>query len=719
MSGLSSPSQPEPTDREQAGIAGSAQREWIAGLLEEQRQHWHRGERPPVERYVEEHPALGQNPGLVDLIYGEIVLREQRGEAPRLEEYLERFPEHANTLCRQFSVHLALRTPESPDPADDSGPARWMVDEGRQEGEESSLTPEVPTSGEWQDRGEGESDCGATVSVAVGRYRLERCVGRGGYGEVWRAFDPLLSQVVAIKRPRPDRTFSPDQVDGFLREARKVASLKHRCIVAVHNIDRAGASWYIVSDFIEGTSLAREMTRRRFTVAESARLIADIAEALQVAHLGGLVHRDVKPENILVDGQNQPYLTDFGLAISEEEQLDEQDCLAGTLRYMSPEQIAGKSQHLDGRSDLYSLGVVLYELLTGRQPFKSRVLSELREQILYREPRPLRAINETIPQELERICLKCLAKTVTDRYTTAADLAADLRRWLAHQDRPTASPTSSQERARKRAWFWMAVGVVGLALLVGVIVLVASGWVLPRRLAEPGSDKQTTPEPAKPPAPGKDANKPEPLRLRVHDPLGWIAQTEQVPRSLPWPGQHDQGGWSWDETILKALVVTSRDHHFLCLGEQDKDGCDLEVDIERPSWLGDTGVFFGYRVARKNQERRAEMQLIHLFMTLDDRGKRVLRIERQKTAVSPRSGSLVGPRAFTFRPVPGDRPMRLILRIRKGRLTDCLWDGQKLPELLAPKFEGDFDVADYQGCWGVYNQGGATWFRGLVYRPVK
>jgi formylglycine-generating enzyme required for sulfatase activity len=267
----------------------------------------------------------------------------------------------------------------------------------------------------------------------IGRYRVERVLGEGSFGVVYLARDEDLQRSVAIKVPTARLLVRPGAADAYLREARIVASLRHEHIVRVLDFGRTDdGACYIVSECVEGGSLADLLKRCRPSPGEAAALVADVAEALHHAHGHRLVHRDVKPGNILLDAAGKAYLTDFGIALRDED-FGTGGGLAGTPWYMSPEQARGESHRLDGRADVYSLGAVLYELLAGQPPFRGETLDELLEQIANVEARPPRQIDDRIPKELERICLKALAKRASERYTTARDLADDLRHFLAQQ----------------------------------------------------------------------------------------------------------------------------------------------------------------------------------------------------------------------------------------------------------------------------------------------
>ncbi len=261
-------------------------------------------------------------------------------------------------------------------------------------------------------------------------YELLEIMGEGQFGIVWRAKDQRLERIVALKLPHL-ADWDEHARTMFLREARAAATLEHPHIVRVHGIDQEEDQLGIVSQFIEGQTLFHLMQGRRLTFAETSQMLVTIAEAVHHAHEAGVIHRDLKPSNILVDLEGQPHVSDFGLAKWSGDQvtLTNPGLVLGTPAYMSPEQACGDSHTVDRRSDVYSLGVLLYEMLTGKPPFEGDS-TLLLHQIQRQEPRPPRSLNAAIPRDLETIGLKCLAKAPEDRYSTAQELADDLRRFL-------------------------------------------------------------------------------------------------------------------------------------------------------------------------------------------------------------------------------------------------------------------------------------------------
>ncbi len=281
---------------------------------------------------------------------------------------------------------------------------------------------------------------------ASGRFELIEQVGVGAFGAVWRARDLNLGRIVALKIPHPGLWTDPADRERFVREARAAAQLTHHGIVTTHEVVSLDGMPTIVSEFVEGQTLQKLIQVRRPTFREAAVLLSAVADALDYAHSMGSVHRDVKPSNIMIEtpassstedvastrprSLGRPLLLDFGLARSAgEATLTVEGQIVGTPAYMSPEQAAGRGHGVDGRTDVYGLGVVLYELICGEPPFRGSPAALL-QQVLHDEPRPPSRLSPRVPRDLETICLTAMSKEAKQRYATAREMGEDLRRYL-------------------------------------------------------------------------------------------------------------------------------------------------------------------------------------------------------------------------------------------------------------------------------------------------
>ena len=336
------------------------------------------------------------------------------------------------------------------------------------------------------------NDGNEELAPELGRFRIERLLGEGAFGCVYLAQDPQLDRKVALKVPKIGALGGEREAQRFLREAQAAAQLRHPNIVPIYDAGEIDNTYYIASAFVSpGRTLGDLISEEgQLEPRQAAKLIELLASALNYAHSLGIVHRDIKPDNILLDETGAPHIADFGLARREDDAAmrTQENVRMGTPAYMSPEQHAGKSREADGRSDMWALGVMLYKMLTGERPFRGNDV-QLMYAVSEVEPERPGKIVSALPRDLETICLKCLAKDPDSRYATCQDLAEDLRRW--RSDEPI---TARRVRAGERLWRWSKrnPAVASLATAVVVVTLVglvgiSSKWAdaeLQRRRAE-------------------------------------------------------------------------------------------------------------------------------------------------------------------------------------------------------------------------------------------
>ena len=493
--------------------------------------------------------------------------------------------------------------------------------------------------------------------LRIGRFRILAKIGEGGYGVVYKAHDAILDKPVAIKMPRNDASRQVP-IDKLVAEAQSLDDLIHPNVITLKEVGQTEQGQvYVVMRWVEGQDLVTYVRDQRLNDIEKAKLVATIARALHYIHQQQYTHRDLKPANILVEtATGQPFILDLGLAVHESEQANLKNQVTGTPLYMSPEQVAGKVHHMDGRTDLWSLGVILYELLAGRRPFSGDRFAVM-EQIQQRDVRPIQQFRDDLPAQLDAICLRLLSREPAHRYPSGKALADDLDEFVAlsqsgistslgPEHSPQQAPTNEQNSragARQRSRVRPLAVVVGLAATVAIVL---TSWFYYSRLERPGRVRRVNNDPT--------------AKTRI---------------------------------VSGDLEVTSAKGTFIRFAEIPRNGdCEISFKVRRPVAGAEFAVCFGGSFEDNS------VQLINL------NGSN--RINRYYGTIEPAG------RGFVYQAVvgkefqlPAAEEIMIRLYFREGNLLTANYNNDSLHAVL-PTGDDTKVVARTHGLIGVFVQGG-------------
>jgi WD40 repeat protein/tRNA A-37 threonylcarbamoyl transferase component Bud32 len=472
----------------------------LAALVKvELARRWGMGERPLLDDYLAKYPRLrADHEILLDLVHNEIVLRELHGETPGLADYQQRFPELSDRLPEEFQIHRKLH-------ATSLLATPFELAEGEEATRQSAaLFPAAPVAdAAAATLGLGATDptrCLTPSKVGIAGFEILEEVGRGGMGVVYKARQTKLNRVVALKMILSGGHASESDLARFLSEGEAVAQLQHVNIVQIHEVGEHEGLPFFSLEFCTGGSLHAKLAGTPQPPHEAARMVEQLARGMAYAHSRGIVHRDLKPQNVLISDDGTPKITDFGLAKRvtgagvDGGGLTASGAVMGTPSYIAPEQASGKSKEVGPAADVYALGAILYECLTGRPPFKGPTALDTLMQVMKADPVPVRRLQPKCPRDLETICLKCLHKEPHKRYASSEDLAADCAAFL----------RGEPIRARRigtaeRVWRWcrrnplVAAMTASVALLLLVLAFgtsVAALWLHQERNAAVANEER-------------------------------------------------------------------------------------------------------------------------------------------------------------------------------------------------------------------------------------
>jgi serine/threonine protein kinase len=378
--------------------------------------------------------------GVRELLHGEIRLRRELRESLDVEELVRRFPDHAEWL-RQTLAQIRLEEPTQ---------------------DTSTASDEVPQNVTWPE---------------IPGYEILGEIGRGGMGVVYKARQAKLNRFVALKMLLAGSQASAKAVARFRNEAEAIAQLQHPYIVQIFDVIEQDRQLFLSLEYVGGGGLSRKIGGRPLPVQQAVAWAHKLAQAMQYAHEHGVIHRDLKPANVLLTEDGIPKITDFGLAkrIDDATNRTRTGTVVGTPDYMSPEQAEGQPRNIGPATDIYSLGIILYEMLTGRPPFRGESMMHVLDAVRFKAPEKPSEIRPELSQDLDLICMKCLEKKPAQRYPSAGALAKDLERFLAGEQ---IRANSSELREFTREWLQKNWRTILAGILLLIMASLALIWLL-------------------------------------------------------------------------------------------------------------------------------------------------------------------------------------------------------------------------------------------------